>query len=158
MKYEDFYKHLTLQVKNLAHIGPSISIRLSDAKISISSNNRLNSSLRFIIFPIKIYGETLRHLNILILDKKTKLIERYEPFNQYLNNTQINDLIEPLLYKLMEQGKIYFLNYKTTLNTETVLSDKNCGLYCIKYIKLLLSKSTTQSLSCNTPGTRVENI
>ena len=150
MKYEDFYKHLTLQVKNLAHIGPSISIKLDsiNPKISISKIGSIDPKIsifelspkqpllssKFVIFPIKIYGETLRHLNILILNNKTKVVERYEPFNQYLNNCQINDLIESLLYKLMQHKKIYFLKYKTTLNTETVLNDKNCGLYCVKYV------------------------
>jgi hypothetical protein len=140
MKYEDFYKHLSLQVQNLALIGPSISIKLSstEPKISISKfeapllppwNDR-----RFVIFPIKIYGETIRHLNILILDNKTKIIERYEPFNQYLNASQLDDLLELLLYKLMSKKKIYFLKFQTTLNTETVLNDKNCGLYCVKYV------------------------
>lgn len=136
MKYEDFYKHLSLQVKNLALIGPSILIQLSltEPKISISKCEASLVSTRFVVFPIKIYGETIRHLNILILDNKTKIIERYEPFNQYLNNIQINDLLEPLLYKLMSNKKIYFLKFETTLNTETVLNDKNCGLYCVKYV------------------------
>ena len=136
MKYQDFLKYLTLKAKTFAYIGPSISIKIGENhKISISKwlyPPVIN--YRFIIFPIKLYGENIRHLNILILDQKTKIIERYEPFNQYLNFHQINDLLEPLLYKLMEQGKIYFLHFKTTLNTETILNDKNCGLYCIKYI------------------------
>jgi hypothetical protein len=134
MKYEDFYTHLTLQVKNLALIGPSISIKLDDNKISMSKLKVPLLFSRFIIFPIKIYGETLRHLNILILDNKTKIVERYEPFNQYLNNSQINDLLEPLLYKLMSMSKIYFLKFETTLNTETVFNNTNCGLYCVKYV------------------------
>ena len=136
MKYEDFYKHLSLQVKNLALIGPSISIKLgsTEPKISITKLEVPLFESRFVIFPIKIYGETIRHLNILILDNKTKIIERYEPFNQYLSNTQINDLLELLLYKLMSNKKIYFLKFQTTLNTETVLNDKNCGLYCVKYV------------------------
>lgn len=137
MKYEDFYKHLSIQVKNLALIGPSISIKLSltGPKISISNFKvPLLPPQRFVIFPIKIYGETIRHLNILILDNKTKIIERYEPFNRYLSNSQINDVLEPLLYKLMSNKKIYFLKFETTLNTETILNDKNCGLYCVKYV------------------------
>lgn len=137
MKYEDFYKYLTLKVDKHTYIGPSISIKLGEnPKISISKWSRYNHEIinRFIIFPVKLYGENIRHLNVLILDQKTKIIERYEPFNQYLNFHQVNDLLEPLLYKLMEQNKIYFLRYKTILNTETILNDKNCGLYCIKYI------------------------
>jgi hypothetical protein len=70
---------------------------------------------------------------MVILDKKTKILERYEPFDKYLNFFQINDLIESLFYRLMNQGKIYFLKYQTTLNTETILNDKYCCLYCVKY-------------------------
>ena len=133
MKYEDFYKYLVLRVNKTAHIGPVISIKLGeDPKISILKFEGLTNH-RCVFFPIKIYGETIRHLNILFLDKKTKIIERYEPFDQYLNFHQINDLLESLLYKLMSQKLLYFLKYQTTLNTETVLNDKNCGLYCVKY-------------------------
>ena len=136
MKYRDFYTTLTLSLKkfNCVSIGPSVSI--SGKRINIS-NYDIDTSLRYIIFPIKIYGHNIKHLNILILDQKTKIIERYEPFNQYLNFDQINDLLESLLYKLMEDGKIYFLKYQTTLNSEN-LSDKNCGMYCIKYITKML--------------------
>jgi hypothetical protein len=134
MKYKDFYKYLSIKVDKEAHIGPSISVQLNTKTISMSNYETRALQSRFVIFPVKIYGENIRHLNVLVLDQKTKIIERYEPFNQYLNFKQINDLLEPLLYKLMEQGKIYFLKYDTTLNTEEFLSDKNCGLYCIKYI------------------------
>jgi hypothetical protein len=134
MKYKDFYNYLVIKVNGVAHIGPSISVKLNTKTISMSNESETSSSSRFVIFPIKIYGENIRHLNILVLDQQDKIIERYEPFNQYLNFNQINNLLEPLLYKLMEQDKIYFLKYNTTLNTEEILSDKNCGLYCIKYI------------------------
>lgn len=148
MKYEDFHSYLTLKVGNNAFIGPSISVKL-DGTFKISIEKWLQShhdnikNFRFVIFPIKIYGEKIRHLNVLLFDQKTKIIERYEPFNRYLNFNQINDLIEPLLYKLMEQKKIYFLKYQTSLNTETILNDKNCGLYCVKYVchKILTSNN-----------------
>jgi hypothetical protein len=134
MKYEDFYKYLAFKVGNSAVIGPSISIKIGEhPKISLGLFQGPFEH-RFVIFPIKIYGETVRHLNVLIFDQKTKIMERYEPFNQYLNFRQINDLLESLLYKLMEGKKIYFLKYRSTLNTETVLTDKNCGLYCVKYV------------------------
>jgi hypothetical protein len=135
MKYKDFLSTLVFKTANKAHVGPSISIDIMNAKIMVNKtiNSTFKTTLRYIIFPIKIYGETLRHLNILILDKKTKIIERFEPFNQFFNYTQINDLLEPLLYRLMEHNKIYFLKYVVTLNTETILNDKNCGFYCIRY-------------------------
>jgi hypothetical protein len=143
MKYADFYKCLKLKVGESsinARIGPAISVVLGETpKISFKQKELLclpqDTSDRFIIFPVKIYGETIHHLNILFLDKKTKIIERYEPFNQSdLFFNQVNDLIEPLLYKLMEQKKIYFIWYQSWLNTENVLNDKNCGLHCIKYV------------------------
>lgn len=137
MKYKDFYQYLDVtlsKTKEVATIGPSISIKLGEnPKITMVKEDCTFNS-RFVIFPIKIYGESLRHLNVLILDQKTKIIERYEPFNHHLNFCQINDLLESLLYKLMSKKKIYFLKYQTTLNTETVLVSKNCGFYCIKYI------------------------
>lgn len=152
MKYTDFYKYLTIKTNGEANIGSSISIKLGNSvdldKISVSQEIENKKSdrdkpLRFIIFPVKIYGETIRHLNILILDRKTKIIERYEPFDQYLNFHRINDLIESLLYKWMEQRKIYFLKYQTTLNSKPVLCNKNCGIYCINFImkKLKVQKS-----------------
>jgi len=150
MKYVDFYNCLTYKVKqyNLQKnidrvwIGPSISVRVREHSITTSNpvNERLYSTFRFVIFPIKIYSGSVRHLNILFLDRKTKIIERYEPFDQYLNFHQINGLIEALLYKLMGQKKIYFLKYTTSLNTKVILNDKNCGLYCIKYVSEKLSK------------------
>lgn len=134
MKYKDFYTFLTLKTGHNASIGPSISIRLKEPSISMSNKEIDFNHKRFIIFPIKIYGENVQHLNILFLDRKTKIMERYEPFNQYLNFNQINDLLEPLLYKLMEQKKIYFLKYQTTLNQDNIIDDTNCGIYCIKYV------------------------
>ncbi|ADO00478.1 hypothetical protein WIV_gp134 [Wiseana iridescent virus] len=135
MKYKDFYYHLNVTLsKTNATIGPSISIKLGENPKITMVKEDTSFAHRFVIFPIKIYGESLRHLNVLILDQKTKIIERYEPFNHHLNFCQINDLLESLLYQLMSKKKIYFLKYQTTLNTETVLVSKNCGLYCIKYI------------------------
>ena len=142
MKYTDFHKYLTIKTNGKADIGPTISIELGNHKIWISQGVKSKSDykpLRFIIFPLKIYGETIRHLNILILDRKTKIIERYEPFDEYVNFQQVNDLIEPFLYKWMEQRKIYFLKYQTILNSEQVLSNKNCGIYCINFIMKKLS-------------------
>lgn len=133
MKYKDFYNYLTLKTNQQTCIGSSISIKLNSNHISIKSWVPILINSRFIIFPLKIYGNNLRHLNVLILDRKTNIIERYEPFERYLNFNQINSLLEPLLYKLMEQRKIYFLKYQTTLNTK-VRDDKNCCLYCLKYI------------------------
>jgi hypothetical protein len=144
MKYSDFYRYLAIKIDGKACIGPSVSIELGNGakngKIFASSNsipNKHNNSHvkpRFTIFPVKIYGETINHLNLLILDRKTKIIERYEPFDQYLNLKQINDLIEPFLYKWMEQGKIYFFKYQTILNSGPVLNDRNCCIHCINYI------------------------
>jgi hypothetical protein len=142
MKYTDFHKYLTIKIKGKAHIGPSISIKLGNnfnssnimSSQDVEIQNQYNKPLRFIVFPIKIYGENIRHLNILILDQKTKIIERYEPFDHYLNFTQINSLIEAFLYKWVEQGKIYFLRYHTTLNSKSILNDKNCGIYCVNYV------------------------
>ena len=148
MRYTDFYQYLTIKINTFqseqseVYIGPSIAVDVKTRKIMSSSQNvstigYYNPNLRmkrFIIFPVKIFGETIRHLNILILDRKTKIIERYEPFNTYLNFNQINDLIEPFLYKWMEERKIYFLKYQTTLNSDVIVNEKNCGIYCINYV------------------------
>jgi len=137
MKYRDFYKYLSYKVGQRAFIGPCITIKLRNGiknhDISIS-NNITNLGFRYVIFPIKIYGENIHHLNILFWDCKTKIIEKYEPFNQYLNFYEINGLIESLLYKLMSEKKIYFLKYFTSLNPDIILDDKNCGLYCVQYV------------------------
>ena len=98
------------------------------------SDKKIRNTHRFLIFPVKIYGENMQHLNILLLDRKNKFVERYEPFNQYIYFNQINDLLESLLYKLMEAQKIYFFKYQSTLNEEKILNDKNCGIYCVQYI------------------------
>lgn len=140
MKYKDFYKHLTLQVNKLtklAYIGPSFSVKLgSNPKITLEKELELKlfEPFRFIIFPVKLYGANMRHLNILVFDKKTKIIERFEPFNYHFNLRQIDGMIESLLYKMMNQKKLYFLWYKTITNTDIITDNKNCGFYCIKYI------------------------
>ena len=96
MKYKDFYTYLHHKVKkNNAYIGPSISIvvprfqeELPCSKIVCKISEKVNINLlqyRFIIFPLKIYGENIKHLNILLLDQDTKILERFEPFNQHLN-------------------------------------------------------------------------
>ena len=150
MKYSDFYNYLALKVEqyNLKHsnrvfIGPSISIKVGEHH-SIAfpdiPDERLYSTFRFVVFPIKIYSGKVRHLNILLWDRKTKIIERYEPFGRYLNFHQINGLVEALLYKLMEQKKIYFLKYTTSTNNKEILNDKNCGLYCITYMIQKINK------------------
>ncbi|CCV02209.1 hypothetical protein IIV30_014R [Invertebrate iridescent virus 30] len=139
MKYKLFYDYLNLVISQIhnACIGPSISITIGkDPKVSIKNFDfKIKNNFKYIIFPIKIYGENIRHLNILCFDKQKKIIERYEPFNEYLNFYQINDLIESLLYKLMNKSQIYFLKYQTSLNSENIVNDKNCGLYCIQYIR-----------------------
>ena len=78
MKYKDFYTFLALKTCHVAVIGPSISIILSnkglrskEPSISISNKEVDFGHKRFIVFPIKIYGENIRHLNILFLDRKT---------------------------------------------------------------------------------------
>jgi hypothetical protein len=139
MKYRDFYAYLDSKVSNIADIGPHISIRIKNdgswRKNSISiGDKKIQNIHRFLIFPIKIYGENIHHLNVLLLDRKNKYIERYEPFNQYIYFNQINELIESLLNKLMEEQKIYFLKYQSTINTEKILNDKNCGVYCVQYV------------------------
>jgi hypothetical protein len=134
MKYKDFHAYLTTRVGANAIVGPSISIKVGiNPKISMTEP-WFEGTSRFIVFPIKLYGENIRHLNILLLDQKTKIVERFEPFNLFLNFHQINDLLEPFLYKLMGQRKIYFLKYQTTLNPAPVVNDQNCGLYCVKYV------------------------
>jgi hypothetical protein len=137
MRFQEFLELLKLRLKKASNytVGPIISIKIGcNPSIHISNASVNLNHNRFIIFPIKIYGETLRHLNIVLLDNKTKIVERFEPFNGYISFKQINDLLEPFLYKLMEKKKIYFLKYQNTLNTETVLTDKNCGYYCIEYV------------------------
>ena len=138
MKYREFYSYLYSKVNNLADIGPHISLKMEHASISIS-DKEIKNNHRFLIFPVKIYGENIQHLNILLFDRKNKIIERYEPFNRYIYFNQINDLIESLLYKLMEEQKIYFLKYQSTLNEEKNLNDKNCGMYCLKHILHVLN-------------------
>lgn len=166
MKYKDFYQYLTIKInKEDACIGPSICIKLDDNSPSGRGNYRslvsttedsfdfnVGVNVKFIIFPIKIYGETIRHLNILILDRKTKIIERYEPFNRYLKHKVIDGLIEQVLYNWMSRGKIYFLKYQTTLNSEPVLNDKNCGIHCINYVMSKLSKGSLSSGREESPG------
>jgi len=168
MKYRAFHACLDALADNKADIGPSVSIKvpsIGTRHIGIS-NKKIEKNHRFIFFPVKIYGDTnantlgsggpkinlpptaegytgSRHLNMLLLDRETKIIERYEPFDQHLYFDQINELLEPLLYKLMEQRKIYFLKYQTTLNSESVLNDKNCGMYCLKYVKKRITECTT---------------
>lgn len=135
MKYKDFYGNLNLVITkvNEVYIGPCISIMLEEhPKISISKFVD-KETIKYIIFPIKIYGKNIRHLNILFFDKKKKIIERFEPFNKSTTFKQINGLLESLLYKLMNMGQIYFLKYQTTLNYEKT-DNKNCGWYCIQYV------------------------
>jgi hypothetical protein len=144
MKYKDFYTYLHHKVKKNAYIGPSISIlvpcfqeELPCSKIVCKISKKVNINLlqcRFIIFPLKIYDKNIKHLNILLLDQGTKILERFEPFNQHLNFYQVNDVLESFLYKLMEENLIYFLKYKVVLNTNSNIYEKSCGLYCIDYV------------------------
>jgi hypothetical protein len=131
MKFREFLMFLDMRLNksNEWCLGPSISIKIgADPKI-YSSSDFNNIDHRYVLFPLKIYGERIRHLNLLILDCKTKIIERFEPFYDF---KQINDLLEPFLYKLMKHGKIYFLKFRDTL-TEKIDSDGKCGYHCIDY-------------------------
>lgn len=149
MKYKDFYAYLSYKVNNLADIGPHISIKLGITPTISISNKKINNNHNFLIFPIKIYGENIHHLNILLLDREKKVIERYEPFNEYLNFEQINELLESLLHKLREDRKIYFLMFQSTLNQTKILNDKNCGMYCIQYaVKRVKRRSIQEVYNC----------
>ena len=148
MKYSDFYLLLRKQTAATADIGPSISIDIGPRRSAISmSNTRITNNHRFLVFPIKIYGHNIHHLNVLVLDRKTKIAERYEPFNQHVYFTKINQLLESLLYKLRETQKIYFLKYTTTLNNTPNLKNKNCAIHCLQHLtnNALVSKYVKKS-------------
>jgi hypothetical protein len=155
MKYKDFCTYLHHKVKNNAYIGPSISMIIPcfheelSSKVVCKISEKVNINLlqyRFIIFPLKIYGENIKHLNILLLDQNTKILERFEPFNRHLNFYQVNGILESFLYKLMEENLIYFLKYKVTLNAQSNIDEKSCGLYCIDYVS---NKVKLKSLKSN---------
>lgn len=150
MKYKDFCVYLQHkieqhnikqpEIKEKVYLASSISIFLpkditkENIKFVIKPDFSCKSNHRYIIFPIKIYGENIKHLNILILDQKTKILERFEPFNKHFNFYQINNALESFLYELMEKKLIYFLKYQVTLNSENIVNEKSCGIYCINYV------------------------
>lgn len=146
MKYKDFCIYLQHKIKEKAHLASSISVFLpknitsQNIKFVIRPDFNSKSNHRYLIFPIKIYGENIKHLNILILDQKTKILERFEPFNKHFNFFQINKALESFLYNLMDKKLIYFLKYQNVLNSEIKIDEKSCGLYCINYVSNRISK------------------
>lgn len=146
MKYQNFKLCLTHICQDKASVGSCISIVLgSHPKISIADSferacdppNNPPNKIRFIIFPVKIYGNKIQHLNVLILDRKSKIVTRYEPFKNFTFPT-IDRLIETLLYKLLNQHKIYFLKFEKSIKYEQTDDCKNCSIYCLQYVKNLI--------------------
>lgn len=139
MKYQNFKLCLTHICQDKASVGSCISIVLgSHPKISIADSFcDPPNKIRFIIFPVKIYGNKIQHLNVLILDRKSKIITRYEPFKNFTFPT-IDHLIETLLYKLLNQHKIYFLKFEKSIKYEQTDDCKNCSIYCLQYVKNLI--------------------
>lgn len=142
MKYVDFYKLLMTLPLSECHIYPGISLISSNGslKIKLDGELPLTKQKRFVIFPIKIYGQTAKHLNVIVLDNRTKILTRFEPFHDYFKTNIINKVLEPFMYKLMEQKYIYFLKYQIEHLSDPTLS-RNCGYYCIQYLKTLISQS-----------------
>lgn len=148
MKYSDFHSRLVAQLDDLAYVGPVISMNLTDArfrttgyrsKTSMESpiDRQKMASYRYTVFPVKLFGlGKIHHLNLVVHDRLTKTVERFEPaFTSRDNNldmVEVSDALEAFLSNLMYEKKIYFLEYKTTYNTNTS-NGKNCGLHCIKH-------------------------
>jgi hypothetical protein len=141
MKFQEFDSYLS------AGIGPKASVKTS-IRAELMSKSKWKLELerpfgqigrcgRFVIFPVKIYTPKNRHLNVLILDQKTKTFERYEP-HSYSHTTIIRHLdeaIENLLYQIMATGSIYFLKYRTVYGDK---NDTNCGFHCIERVRSIL--------------------
>jgi hypothetical protein len=147
MKYKEFHGRLSSKMIGLAYVGPTVKVNLvgesmvrhgkhATCRLVGPIDRDLALLYRFAVFPVKLHGSNIRHLNILILDRKTGVLERYDPM--YSRSTDKEDLyqtdsvIKYLMHKLMDQGDIYFLKYESGLNHESVL-DNNCGNHCIDY-------------------------
>lgn len=137
MKYSDFCVYLTHQTGAFADIGPYISVKLDSGSASVSSK-QIECKHRFLVMPIKICSLRAegQHLNVFLLDRKTKVLQRYEPFGN-ISYDRVNKLVEPLMYKLMNDGKIYFLQYSTILGGNT--SGRNCCIHCVNYVKSVVT-------------------
>lgn len=144
MKYSEFYKQLTGRLDGLAYIGPEISLILNGngflnkTWIASEIDQETMACHRYAVFPVKLFGRgKIHHLNLMILDRKTKTLERYEPLfspqDANLLSEETSKALESFMYRLMYHEKIYFLKYKTSLNTDNSSDGKNCGVYCIKY-------------------------
>jgi hypothetical protein len=172
MKYKDFLKSLTaLLDSTIFTIKPAICLKLGPV-ISIFSeidqsdvqpkwsglyekNARAFQKTRFIVFPVKIYGESgcdvgrgshilTRHLNVLVLDNKTKIVERFEPTYSLLNHRihlKIDTVLEKYAYEQMRLNRIYFLKYVSRVENHHNEFDKDCGFICIKYLRQLRATS-----------------
>ena len=141
MKFRDFHTYLSAAVQSFdVSVETSIRAELIETvwKMEIERRPLGRMSGRFVVFPVKIYTPKIRHLNVLILDQKTKTFERYEPHSHTTTIRHLDDAIEDLLYRLMASGSVYFLRYRTLYGDK---NDKNCGFHCIEHVR-----STIRSL------------
>ncbi|AHL67531.1 hypothetical protein DH26_gp034 [Chloriridovirus anopheles1] len=141
MKYADFRLLLSTLPTTDCVIGPDISIYISSRQIHFKNDKSFKTNLkRFIIFPIKIYGEKeYKHLNVGVLDNMTKVLTRFEPFGNYYQGV-VDNLLESFFYKLMERGYIYFIKYAVSYSLKPQQLN-NCGYYCFQFLKATVAKS-----------------
>lgn len=105
-------------------------------------------------------GENLRHANIILIDNKRKIIERFEPYGEinYFNSQDINLMIEERLVKPL--GYIFkFVQPYPGFQTRSDESNKYnkvygdpsgfCLAWCLLYIetKLMLEKNNEEQVN-----------
>jgi hypothetical protein len=127
-----------------------------DPNLLFFIKNNLDKDFIYIRLSISItneYGESIRHANILLLDNKRKIIERFEPYGDisFYNSQELNFMIEQNItkpigykYKFVQPYPGFQLRSDEFERKNKVYGDPNgyCLAWCLLYleIKLLFSQ------------------
>lgn len=121
------------------------------------------ANTRFILLKISlIISDNGTHANVLIIDKKTGIVDRFDPYGNItlLNTKKLDDILEKKLMKiLLPFVKITYLHNKVDYNLvsfQTISNDDNikvktaydpfgyCLAWCIWYLELRIKNSEVQ--------------
>lgn len=147
MKYGRFLSILDARV-NPMHVGLGPCINIWSNKWEIEDVKKMRSVVaRYVVIPVKIYysargledvlgdkelDQRKDHLNVLVMDKKSKTVERYEPnTRRRVRDARLDSLIKDALSE-MRLGFVEYSN--STWATEHAKTPGSCVEWCVKYI------------------------
>ncbi|ABF82112.1 hypothetical protein MIV082L [Invertebrate iridescent virus 3] len=141
MKYGLFLSQLERLVARWALVESPIVIKLGTrCRITLRKRHVDWTSHRFVVFPVKIYGLCVRHMNVLVWDMGHQRVERFEPFRMGFPEVQptIDGALTNLLNQLAAADGSQTLQYRTLVTAWGNKSDHvdtHCCRWCLEWLE-----------------------